>query len=57
MSTYYLNEIVLKAVDAGDTKEKDAGKLSFFIWGIVHGTVSVVQTEFVRNQEKIPKYS
>ncbi|MHA1515929.1 MAG: TetR/AcrR family transcriptional regulator, partial [Candidatus Heimdallarchaeaceae archaeon] len=35
-SIYYLNEIVQKAVDAGEIKEKDVGKLSFFIWGIVH---------------------
>ncbi len=36
----------VKIMDAGEIKEKDVGKLSFFIWGIVHGTVSVVQTEF-----------
>ena len=55
-SIYYLAEIVQQAVDAGEIKEKDVGKLSFFIWGIVHGTVSVIQTEFFGDQEKIPEY-
>ncbi|MCG3254506.1 MAG: hypothetical protein KAU62_00400 [Candidatus Heimdallarchaeota archaeon] len=30
--------------------------MSFFIWGIVHGTVSVIQTEFFGDQEQIPEY-
>ena len=55
-SIYYLKEIVQKAVEAGEIKEKDVGKLSFFIWGIVHGTASVIHTEFFGERARIPDF-
>ena len=55
-SIYYMNDLIKSAVMNNEISEKDVGKLTYFLWGIVHGASNVVDTDLFGDPEKIPDY-
>lgn len=54
-SIFYLKSIISNAIEAGEIRELDDGKLSYFLWGLLHGPITVIQTELFGNSELLPK--
>ncbi|MHA1109938.1 MAG: TetR/AcrR family transcriptional regulator [Promethearchaeota archaeon] len=53
-SVYFLQNIVTQAVKNGEIQEKDVGKLTYFLWGILHGPLTVIETELFGDEQQLP---
>ena len=56
VSIYFMYELIQAAIDNKEIKGKDSGKLTYFIWGIVHGVSSVIDTDLFGDSSRIPDY-
>ena len=53
-TVFMLKDMVTQAVKQGEFKEQDVGKLSYFLWGILHGPITVIDTELFGTKQKLP---
>ena len=53
-SVFMLKDMVAQAVKNGEVKEQDMGKLSFFLWGILHCPIAVIDTDLFGRKQKLP---
>ena len=55
-SIFYLKDLIQAAANNGEIAEKDVDKLTYFLWGIVHGTSNVIDTDLFGGKDRIPDY-
>lgn len=55
-SVMMLSELVSQAISNNQFADYDVGKLSFFLWGILHGPINVIDTELFGDRQKQPQF-
>jgi AcrR family transcriptional regulator len=53
-SVYFLQRIIEQGIKKGEFREKDTDKLSFFLWGLLHGPLTVIETELFGEVQNLP---
>lgn len=53
-SVYFLKNIISQVLVERNLNEREGGKYAFFLWGILHGPIAVIDTDLFGNSSQIP---